>query len=306
MLVIASLVLAQAVGGGAGGSGGRRPAECADDGGRRPNVWERAKSPELRRYCDLLASASSKLAGPSPLPAAALEAASQADRTMPGRGAPLVLEGRALAALGRLPEALAALSEGKARDPRSCDDPLALLALARVLAGTGHTADASGAYRALLPRAAALPGADRTLVAVEAGLVAMDAGPGGLDEATADLREALREAGQSDAERFIVLALALALDRAGKSEEAAALLGERSRGDPRNVVGSWVPRAGVPVSPAEAAALCALALERLDPAGARDQWEEHLRAAPGGRWAEHARHHLAALAGARPRRGAPP
>ncbi|MDP9000911.1 MAG: hypothetical protein M3O46_12450, partial [Myxococcota bacterium] len=40
-----------------------RPPECDDRGGRTANVWERAKSPELRRYCDLVASASSKLAG---------------------------------------------------------------------------------------------------------------------------------------------------------------------------------------------------------------------------------------------------
>jgi hypothetical protein len=57
------LVLAQNASGGAWSTG--RPVECdlrggsGGVGGRSGNVWERAKSPELRRYCDLVASAAS-------------------------------------------------------------------------------------------------------------------------------------------------------------------------------------------------------------------------------------------------------
>ena len=180
----------------------------------RGNVWERAKSPALRRYCDLLASASSKLAGANPAASAALDAGHEAEAVFPGTAAVRVVEGRALAALGRLPDALAAFEDARARDARAFDEPVALLALARALAAGGRTADASGEYRALLPRASGLPVADRTCIATEAGLVAMQLGPASIDEATADLREALRTA-QGEAEKFDVLALALALDRAG-------------------------------------------------------------------------------------------
>ena len=92
------LVLSQA--GGAWASG--RPAECTSlDGGRGANVWERAKAPELRRYCDLLAAGAAKLAwsaarvptgAPAPLTRVppdttsreVLEIAEDAERAMPG------------------------------------------------------------------------------------------------------------------------------------------------------------------------------------------------------------------------------
>jgi tetratricopeptide (TPR) repeat protein len=299
MVVIASLLLAQAA---AGGWSMGRPTECGYDGGRRPNIWERAKSPDLRHYCDLVASAASKLAGTASMAAAALEAAREADGVLPGRGAPRVLEGRALAALGRMPEALTALRDARTRDPRALDDPASLLAFARVLATTGHGAEAADAYRAVLPRAVGLGSSERTLVALEAGLVAMGLGPDRIEEATADLREALRDAQQGDAEDFVVLALSLSLDRAGKTDEAGALLAERQRGDPRAIVSAWTSRYPVGVSPPEASALAALALATTDAAGAREGWEENLRLAPQGPWAAHARAQLASLG----RRGVAP
>src|SRR5579883_376338 len=212
-----------------------RPPECGEPGGRAANVWERAKSPELRRYCDLLASASSKLAGLGAMAQAALDAAREADRVLPGHAAPRALEGRALAALGKYPDALAALSDARSRDARALDDPPALLAWARALARTGRTPEAAEAYRALLPRATALPGGQRAAAEIEAGIVSMARGPDRLDEATAALREAIRDA-QNDAQAVAVLALALALDRRGDAREARALLDERARGDPRDVV----------------------------------------------------------------------
>jgi tetratricopeptide (TPR) repeat protein len=300
MVVIASLVLAQAT---AGGWSMGRPSECGYDGGRRPNVWERAKAPDLRRYCDLIASAASKLAGTASMASSALQAAREADGVMAGRGAPRVLEGRALAALGRMPEALTALRDAKARDPRVLDDPASLLAFARVLAATGETAEAAAAYRAVLPRAVGLGSSERTLVALEAGLVAMGIGPERIDEATADLREALRDAQQGDSEDFVVLALSLALDRAAKAEEASALLAERQRGDPRAIVATWTSRHPIVVSAPEASAMTALALEPSDPAGARDGWEEYLRLAVHGPWATHARARMTSLASRRGARG---
>jgi hypothetical protein len=92
-----------------------------------------------------------------------------------------------------------------------------------------------------------------------------------------------------------VLALALALDRAGQSSEARTLLAERSRGDPRTVLSSWIRSNAAPLAPSEAAALAALGLEASDAQGARDAWEESVRGAPAGPWAAYANERLAAL-----------
>ncbi|HXN30809.1 MAG TPA: tetratricopeptide repeat protein [Polyangiaceae bacterium] len=295
------LVVAQA---GAGVWSSGRPRECGDLAGRAVNVWERAKSPELRRYCDLVASASSKLAGVTAMAQAALDAAREAGQVLPGHAAPRVLEGRALATLGRFSEALTAFDDSKARDPRSLDDPPALLAWGRALARTGRTQAAADAYRALLPRSAALPTAERVSAEIEAALLAMTRGAAGLDEAAAALREALREA-QDEAHGVAVLALALALDRRGNADEARTLLGERARGDPRDVIASSRARELLAVVPAEAHALAAFALEPTDTAGARDEWQRVLDEGPSSVWAAHARAHRDApggkrAAGARP------
>jgi tetratricopeptide (TPR) repeat protein len=290
MLCALALLIAQA----AGAWSSSRPPECSDPGGHAANAWERAKSPELRRYCDLVASASSKLAGIGATAHGALDAAREADVVLPGHAAPRVLEGRALAILGEFDEALLALGEGKSRDPRSLDDPPALLAWARALARTGRRDAAAEAYRALLPRSTALPTSERVCAEVEAGLVAMARGTAGLDEAAAALREAVREA-QDEARAVAVLALALVLDRRGDAEEAQSLLGERAHGDPRDAIASLRARELLAVAPADTHALAALALETTDTAGAKQEWQQALDAAPGGAWAAHARAHLEAL-----------
>jgi tetratricopeptide (TPR) repeat protein len=278
-----------------------RPPECGDPGGRGANVWERAKSPDLRRYCDLVAGASSKLAGTTSMPEAALGSAREADQVLPDHAAPRVLEGRALAALGKLDEALKALDEARAIDPTALDDPPALLAWARVLARTAHPDGAAEAYRALLPRASAMPMAERASASVEAGLVAMARGAPGLDEAVSALREGLRES-QDEVQSVAVLGLALALDRGGDTDESHALLAERAHGDPRALLATPRARELLAVAPAEAGALTAMALEASDTrdaAGARDAWDRYLEASASGPWTAHARAHLAMLAGAR-------
>jgi tetratricopeptide (TPR) repeat protein len=289
--VALALVLAQA----AAWTNGR-PPECGDPGGRAANVWERAKSPELRRYCDLVASASSKLAGTTAMAEAALAAAREADGVLPGHAAPRVLEGRALATLGKLDDALKALADARSRDATAFDDPLALLAWARALARTGRRNEASDAYRDLLPRASAFSKTDQATLALEAGLVAMTRGTAGLDDANAALREALRESPEDDIRDVAALALAVALDRGGQVEEARALLSERLRGDPRRLVAANGATEAIAVAPAEASALVGLALEANDAAGAHDAWQTYLDGAPKGPWSEHARVHLAALA----------
>lgn len=276
-----------------------RPAECTVDSGSAANVWERAKSPELRKYCDLVASAASKLAGTAAMAEAALAAAREANGILPGHAAPRVLEGRALAALGKLDEALAALRDGKARDPSALDDPLALHSWGRLLARTGHLPEAAEAYRALLPRTTGLSSEERAVSAIEAGLVAMASGPAAMDDAVAALREALHEA-QDEALSVTALALALALDRRGDSREAQALLADRAgqvRGDPRVVFEGARAKELLAVAPKEGLAIVGLALENDDSAGALDAWTEYVAAGPSPvPWEAHARAHLAALA----------
>lgn len=276
-----------------------RPPECGEGRGHAAqNVWERAKSPELRRYCDLVASAASKLAGTTAMAEQALAAAQQADTVLPGHAAPRVLAGRALATLGRLDQAAEALRDGKARDPRALEDPLALLAWARVMARTGNAAEAADAYRALLPRATSLSAAERSAAAVEAGLVAMQRGPAGLDEAVAALRDASHEA-QDEPAAVATLALAVALDRRGDADECRALLADAYgprragvKGDPRTPLSSPRAKEILAVAPAERDALAAIGLEPSDPAGARDAWQAYL-AGPKGPWTDWARSHLA-------------
>jgi tetratricopeptide (TPR) repeat protein len=297
------LVIAQS-----GGWASARPAECASlDGGRGANMWERAKAPDLRRYCDLLASGAAKLATASQQAAApdAFALAEQADALLPNRAAPLVLKGRALARAARWTEAYDALQGARARDERALDDPQSLLAWARVLARTGRVTDAQEAYRALLPRGSALASQERGAASLEAGLLAMARGPSGLDEAVAILRQARRDA-QDATQTFAVLALALALDRAGEAEEARAVLAERVHADPRPVLAD--PRVKEVLATAAATneghAAAALALEGIDGKAAKEEWKAFVAGAPAGvPWLDHAKRHDGAPQGKPKARG---
>ena len=307
MLLVSALVLAQ-VGAAASGAGGgwssARPPECGTlDGGRASNVWERAKAPELRRYCDLLASGASKLASSSAMLREVLTIADDADKAMPGHAGPGVLRGRALARLGRPQEALTALRDAKAKDERALDDPASLLSWARVLAKTGSATEAAEAYRALLPRASTLTVTDRGAAAVEAGMLALARGTAGADEAIAILRQARRDS-QDVAQTVAVLALALALDRAGDKDEALAVLGDRGNVDPRPALGDARAREMLATvgQAAEAHALTAIALETSDPPAAKEAWKAYADAAGKGPWVDHAKQHETSASGRKPSR----
>jgi len=282
-------------------SAGTPPLECAVSSGRSgSNVWERAKAPELGAYCDLLASATAKLADPAHIAVDVVEIAEQAEALLPGRAAPLVLLGRARARLGRYPDAVRAFAEAKTRDGGALEDPLALLSWARVLAYTGQTSEARVAYRALLPRASSLTLAERGAAYVGAGLLAMSVGPAGVEEAVAILREG-RKNSEDVVQRVDSLALAMALDRSGERGEAAMILAERPH---ENAAPLLVDPAATfamgPSAVVERSALLALSLEASDPAAARSSWGTYLDGPGGaGPWAEHARQHLGV------RRGAP-
>jgi tetratricopeptide (TPR) repeat protein len=293
-MFVLALLFAQAIATASVGQAAARPAECGTlEGGKASNVWERAKSPELLRYCDLLASGAAKLAGAS-MTNEVLAIAADADRVLPGRAAPSVLRGRAFARLGRYPEALAALEAAKARDDRALDEPGALLTWARSLAESGRTAEALVAYRALLPRASSLVSSDRGRAYVEAGLVAMSTGPGGLDEAVAILRQASREA-RDIVQAVAVASLALALDRGGEKAEARATLADRGAAETRGALSDAQLRASFGSQVArELDAMKGLAMEGTDAPHAREAWQRYLEGAGGkGPWADHARLHLA-------------
>lgn len=281
---------------------GARPAECgALDAGKASNVWERAKAPELRSYCDLLASGAAKLAGGQNAQAV-LPIADEADKKVPGRLAPSVLRGRAYEKLRRWDDAFATLSAVRAKDPSAVEDAFALLAFARAAVRTNHPTEAAEAYRALLPRAVALSPSERASAYVEAGFAAMARGPSGIDEAVAIFRQARKDA-QDLAQTVAWLGLALALDRGGNREEAKAVLGERAKFDPRPPLADARAR-DVLASPfaAESDALSALALEASDPAAAREAYKRYADAAGQGPWAEHARGAEAALGGGKRKR----
>ncbi|WP_394820655.1 hypothetical protein [Pendulispora albinea] len=268
-----------------------RPLECtATEGPHAGNVWERAKTPALRKYCDLLASGASKLAASATMAYEVLGIADEADRMVPGHTAPAVLRGRAYAKLGRWLEAYNALNTARIRDPRALDDAVALLAWARVAVRAGHPDDGHAAYRMLLPRATLLPLAERGPAYVEAGFLAMWRGPGGLDEAISIFRQARRDA-QDTPQAVAILGLALALDRLGARDEARAVLLERPLANPWPTLSDARARQLLtpPVSEGETEALAAIALEASDPAKARLSWQKYADTSPGAPWVAHAR-----------------
>jgi tetratricopeptide (TPR) repeat protein len=285
-----TLVFAQ-IAGGAGGP----PKECAAlavQGGS--NVWEHVKSPNLGRYCDLLASATAKLGGPAHGVAEIIAIADEADRLVPGRPAAPILRGRALARLGQYSASVDALKEAKARDDLALNEPEALLVWARVQSFTGRSEEALDAYRALMPRASGLGLAERGVVYVGAGMLAMATGPKGIDEAVSILRRARKDS-QDVAQRVAALALALALDRAGEKAEARLILKERPRDNAPALLAE--PAAIESMGPewdVEHLAMVAFALEAVDPLRAGQGWIAYLEGRGGhGAWADHARQHLA-------------
>lgn len=260
-------------------------------------MWERAKHPELRHYCDLLAAGASKLVTTATA-ADALREADDAEQVMPGHAAPLTLKGRALAKLGRHTEAYTAFTEAKHRDARALDDPAALLAFARSCARSGHVPEALVAFRSLLPRADGLASTDRAPAYVEAAFHAMNAGS--VEDAVAMLRQARREAADA-IQPVATLALALALDRSGAHDEAKAVLDDRAKAEARNVSRNTNVAALLGPLAFEAEAMAAIGLEATDVAASQAAWQRFVTAAgQNTTWIEHAHTHLAQRPAARP------
>jgi len=319
-LLLASIVLAAPLSssGGQGSSlvaaaaASGRPRECASTVrrglSRRPTIWELARTPELGRYCDLVARAKAQLATD---PTAAKASASAADKALPGYAAPRVLLARAALALGKIDDASREFEAARGIDPRSVEDPPTMHDLAQVLRKTGKLEDALAVYRALVPRIDLLGSADRRVaVLLEAAHVSMAvvaaralAGKTGgaseapspstserrapLDEAAAYLREA-RQRPPTALAGDVLLSLVLVLDRNGDRVQADAALADARASGVRM-------RSGAPEY--LAAAEDKLCLEALsgDAAQAVKSWESYL-AGPGGKgpWAAVARARLEA------------
>lgn len=299
-----------------------RPPECAapSPGGER-SLWDRARTPGLLEYCDDLARGYSRLGH---APDDALAAARKADKALPGHAAPHVLAGRALLAQDKPGAAFRSFEQALKLSRRALKAPGALHDLAVAALRSGHKEASARAYRSLVPRADLLGAMQRQRVYVEAAALVMSTGPKGLDEAIGYLTEARRRGSPPGFGDYVPAALALALDRQGRYEEARGVAAEA--GGPWSLVsrvegaadkphggdGRAAPTArgrapepaALPVlPPGEIHAMVAILAELDDPPLAREQWQAFLASPAGkGPWAADAKRHLAALAAAR-RRG---
>ncbi len=269
-----------------------RPEECssalpasAASGGA--SFWEMARDPALDRYCDVLAAGFAQLPFS---PDRAIENADRAESSSPGRAGPHVLRGRAQAIKRAWAEAREHFEKARAIDPRSLEDPLTMREWARALSHVGRGSEALEVYRTLGPRLSALSSADdRARTFLEAAELAFSLGPGALDDAISFLREARRLAGR-DVEWRVGAELALALDRKGEKDEAAALAVELASQRRRSA-----PVATLASESADEVAARALVLETVDPKQAAEAWGRYLARASEGPFAEHARTHAASV-----------
>ncbi len=272
-----------------------RPRECGPDR-QRPdqgwhvNFWDGVRQPLLRRYCDLLGRAQARLASS---PDVAREAAGLADQILPGHAAPWVLHGRANVLMGDYAHAVGDFDRAKTIDPRSVEDPQALVDMAAALRRAGKPDDALAAYRILVTRLGLLPSPEtRVHVILEAASLAMSRGASGLPEAVAILREGVRQPlTRYDAD--VNALLLLALDRSDAPAEAASLVEHLAlTGAPAALAARDPESFSYLQQPAESAAIVAIALERSDPAASAAAWERYIKSSPASPFLAQARRHL--------------
>lgn len=259
----------------------------------RASVWDRARAPQLQRYCDRLAQAEARIAQE---PARADEAAVEADAAWPGHAAPLVMRGRAATALGKYKDAAAFFAQARAIDPSSIEGASSLYAEAVSLRESGDERGSVRAFRTLVPRVSALGSPElRGRALIEAGLTVLSEGPDAASEAVAILRAATLPETYA-AKPLALAALSLALDRTGdraaaqamaiEAQRTGALLmlargnsaGDRSLGRREDVV-----------------AMVARVQETRDAQAAIVAWESFLSMAGSSPWASYARGRIAEL-----------
>lgn len=275
---------------GADGSGGAPSPilrEClAAAPASRAGPWQRARASQLTTYCDELARA---LASLDADPARARAAAERAEGLLPGRAAPLLLQGQASTREGKYEQAVALFRRAAERDALALDDPRSLYDFARALEEAEGQRKALETYRRLAPLASSLPGEERAQALVGAALASSARGPESVDESLALVRSALQE-GPPSLRPVLQAVLALSLDRRGARAEATQAA-ERAR---RAGALGWLEDAKRGGD--EWVAVRARLLEAADLSAAATLWQAFLRG-PGGRgpWAAHARARLADL-----------
>ncbi|MCA9630516.1 MAG: hypothetical protein KC766_22750 [Myxococcales bacterium] len=268
-----------------------RPSECrpARSEARR-SLWTNARQPSLASYCRWLARGYSRLRTD---PRSSLTAADRASKLRPKLAAPHWLAGQALLALGRLADAEARFDEGFKLDAKGPSAPAQLQDAARIAFLRGKSKRALELYKRLVPQASLLSSQRRRhALFVEAALVRAAAGE--LDVAASYLAEARLRRGAPGFSSFVLGALALILDRQGRTAEAQAIANEA--GGPGVLLrqlqyskqGKLSLIAGLPHVPeAELHAMAALLAD--SPEQAKSQWRAYLKsAAKDDRWRNHA------------------
>jgi hypothetical protein len=269
-----------------------RPKECGGASRARPNRWERAKSPGLEHYCDVLAKGYGKL---RTAPSDAIAFSAEATRLMPSASAPLVLEARAKVALGSFPDAFALFERARGISREGLDAPGALHDFAIAAQKTNHQREALDAYRSLAPQAELFDDADEALrVFIEGAFVAMSQGPEHLGEAVGYLNEARRMPKVPELDNYLLAALSLALDRQGRRSEALGIAAESTGPfqleDERNA-GAKLGRTRPVLPDGELDAMIAVLAERRDRELAAERWQSYIDSPAGksGPYATHAR-----------------
>ncbi len=308
-----------------------RPEECGAVSKRLSTIWDQVRAPLFSNYCAALARGYARL---ETSPADALRDATAALRALPRRAAPLLLRGRAHFRLGQTAGAWKDFSEAYRRDPRVFAAPAGLSEAALTAALTGNKAFAVDAYRRLVSRAGLFQSElMRHRSYIEAAAWIMSADTAQVGEAVGYLAEARRRGAPPSLSPFVVGALAIALDRQGRSEEALgvaaeaegpwALLKLTPEGDEAldpedsaelqalGMAGvatataasesdsmpdsklGW--RTGPILPPGEIHAWIAFLAEKEDPALARRHYRAFLAEAPDSVWFAHAQARLSAL-----------
>jgi tetratricopeptide (TPR) repeat protein len=246
-------------------------------------------------------------------PAESLELAREAMAILPRETLAALLEGRALLRLGRPTEAWQRLAPLVLASAPALDDASSLHDVARAALLSGALDDAQRLYRLLMPRSVVLGSAQiRRTATIEAASLALARGPNDLEEALGYLDEA-RASPAAGTQDLVLGLLALTLDRAGRREQARAVLRESSGpfaleaqlspadrarvASPEVVVAgaSQTPTLGVrPILPdGEIHAVIAMLAEGRDAGLRRAHLAAFLASAGGkGPWADHARRAL--------------
>jgi hypothetical protein len=202
-----------------------RPAICRPASfSEQSQLWGRTRGGRVDRFCGLLAKGYARL---EHAPSVALALSAEAAALLPTELEPHILGGRARVRSSDWQGAFTELSGRVTAKGRPLGDVAALRELGLAAAMSGHLAEAAAAYRAVVPRVAFTRDAVLARITIlEAAAVLMASGREGLQDATLYLADARRQPAVPGLDDLLVAMLALALDRAGKSEQAEVLVRE--------------------------------------------------------------------------------